>query len=210
MIAQFERKQIGFGKMEYQVWVNQTYVGAVRLTDGAGINMQSDLGGRDFFLSIPTFFGAVTTDGPITRKEAGVFDLNGSAGCIYDCGKRGSNIFNGIGYWSFCCDGNVLDAYEVGFGKKGTYCCVWSDDQLIAIISKALRTKHFETGYIIYLEDETYFELLVLINAYWDMTRNHRSGSASSYSTLHTPQKELKNKYDPNFILRIVAMEEQN
>lgn len=72
---------------------------------------------------------------------------------------------------------------------------------------KKTHTKKFESNYSIYAENCQDFEFLIVINAYWDISRYFISSSGEERHTLNTWQKELKNKYDPEFIPRIKAMD---
>ena len=46
-------------------------------------------------------------------------------GITYDCGERGTHFFNGIYYWTFELENEVYTVYEVGFGHRAIYYCVY-------------------------------------------------------------------------------------
>ena len=56
-----------------------------------------------------------------------------------------------------------------------------------------------------YREKEMPGRILYMLVTYWDFIKWYPESSYESH-TLNTWQKELKNKYDPNFIPRIEAM----
>lgn len=208
MIIQFERKQYKLGRFEYQISKENVLYGKISLEKGehANIKAQSYFADTNFSLEFNTMFGPKMKEGIITKQSAGNFNLNGEQGTIYYCGKKGSNFLNGIYYWNLQFSGVNYDVYEVGFGKKGIYYCIWSDNHLCAIISKKLHTKHFESVYTVYSEESVLDRLLIMLNVYWDITRFYPSESSEEWHTQNTWQKELKNKYDSSFIPRIKMM----
>lgn len=123
--------------------------------------------------------------GKINRKEVGQFQINEQKGIIYNCGEKGSNFFNGIYFWEFCEQDRVYRAYEVGFGRKGIYCCIWAEDHLVGIISKDMITRNFQSEYTLYTR-EIPIEWIALMTLYWDLTRYSPSRSRNENHTLNT------------------------
>ncbi|MDR0948074.1 MAG: hypothetical protein LBM69_00995 [Lachnospiraceae bacterium] len=104
-----------------------------------------------------------------------------------------------------------LQAYEIGFGRKGIYFVLKSGDTTLAVISKAMRTVNYLSAYKLYIEDESLRGMTVLLALYWDVTNYLQSLETSlahiEYHRLDTIQKGLKKHYDPTFIPRIESME---
>lgn len=208
MIIQVERKLYKLGKFEYQIFRDGVLYGKVSLENGGrtGIKAQSNFPQNNFSMEINTFFGKKIKYNDILKQEAGKFNLDNEAGKIYYCGKKGSNFLNGIYYWNFQLSGVNYDIYEVGFGRKGLFYCIWRNNCLCAIISRKLHSKHFGGSYTIYAEEFLKDSLLIMLNVFWDITRFYPSESSEETISLKTWQKELKNKYDPSFIPRIKSM----
>ena len=101
--------------------------------------------------------------------------------------------------------------YEVGFGHKGLYLCVYQEDHLIAIADKALVVKNYHDMYKIYAEDEANLQAILPLLLYYDLITHGDFMEVSLYSkkkkVVNTIQKELKEKYDPAFIERILHSE---
>lgn len=208
MVIQFERKQFAFARFDFEITQKGQKIGAITLgRSTAGlVDATGSFPSGNFHLTTDRIFGSPQWEGKINRRKAGQFQIDGQGGIIYDCGEKGSNFFNGIYFWEFCTQDRTYRAYEVGFGQKGVYYCIYENNQLMAIISKVTHTKHFESYYTIYAENIP-IEWLALLNFYWDMTRYYPTQSSEEWHTLNTWQKELKNKFDPTFIPKIIARE---
>lgn len=211
MILRFERKLIGLGNYYYKLSSNNQVLGQVIFQPAqfGHVNLLGDFESSSLRLMGGGTFGPLQWEGKINRKEAGQFQINGQNGIIYNCGEKGSNFFNGYYFWEFWGQDQVYRAYEVGFGRKGIYYCVWTEDHLAAIISNDMVTRHFQNGYTLYTK-EISIEWMALMTLYWDLTRYPPSRSRNKGHTLNTWQKELKNKYDPNFISAIIEDEKKN
>lgn len=59
-----------------------------------------------------------------------------------------------------------------------------------------------KTGYELYCENDFPIELLIAINLFVDLTK-YKTTELYTNQSLHTFQKDLKNKYDPTFITKI-------
>jgi len=207
MVLQFDREQYERGRFRY-VTYNHDRVNTIcfeKMNDG-NIVLHSNNLNEPFELQIYPFFKTtVKSDGEI-KQLAGDFSLGTkSKGLIYYCGKKGTNFLNGIYYWTFEIANTKYIAYEVGFGRKGIYLCVWGNEMTKAIVSKDVHTKRFESKYSIFIEDEAMAEIATICSLFWDLTRYYPSGSSEEFYTLNTWQKELKNKYDSGFIERVVS-----
>ncbi len=184
------------------------YVGKIDFSStcesGIGIESQSKDGG--FKLEIHRLFGQKIREDVVLKREAGVCTINGLLSHIYYCTKKGSNFINGIYYLELKYDDNIYKVYEVGLKRKGIYLCIYRNYELVAMVSKAIKTKHFSGFYEIYAKDDVPAEILLLFSSYWDIIRWAEVESSSVNHSLNTWQKELKEKYDENFIPEIKKM----
>lgn len=107
--------------------------------------------------------------------------------------------------------GTEFSAYEVGFGNKGLYLCVYKGDRIIAIVNKKLRVTNYKDSYVCYLESEEYADIVISYVIYYDMVSYGdllevalHSGEEKLVVTL---QKELKAKFVADFIPNIIAQD---
>lgn len=114
-------------------------------------------------------------------------------------------------YYEITFDNEVYYVYEVGFGSKGLYLCVYKGDMLIAIVDKALRVINYKDSYVAYLLNEQYAKIVTAFVVYYDVTAYGDLMQIALLSVkerrVNTVQKDLIEKFDPNFIPRIKAME---
>lgn len=95
------------------------------------------------------------------------------------------------------------DIFEIGFGNKdGQYFCVYKDNQLIAVFQNNYPNEYGKALYTIYSQDNDAIELSFLA-AYWFLKREYRYNAEQGSSRYITMYKEIKDKYDPEFINRI-------
>ena len=205
MVLQFKREQYHLGKFRYLLNSNNlTRVISFGKMNEGNIAVSSDESEPCFGMLIYSFFKRTEKDGNETKQLAGEFTIpSGIKGEIYYCGRKGSNFLNGVYYWTFEVENQKFIAYEVGFGRKGIYLCIWKDNKLFAIVSKDVHTKRFESNYTIYSEDDMPLEMVCICSLFWDLSRYYPTSSAEEFHTLNTWQKELKNKFDADFIKRI-------
>ena len=174
---------------------------------GSSIKVSGTLSNTETEFNIYNHYLEKTKINGVTKEWCGDYRIGKETGKIYYCGKKGSNFLNGIYFWTFEMSNQIIEAYEVGFGRKGIYLCLWSDNKLIAIISKKLHNKNFESSYQLFAESADKMVLIIIAASFWDITRYFVTASSEEWHTLNTWQKELKNKYDPTFIPRIKAIE---
>ena len=114
-------------------------------------------------------------------------------------------------YYEFTFNNEVYYGYEVGFGFKGLYLCIYKGEQLIAVVDKTVTVVNFKDCYTAYMLDEQYAKLVVLFVVYYDVIVYGDPREIALLSvqqrTVNTIQKELIAKYDPDFIAKIKAME---
>jgi len=100
--------------------------------------------------------------------------------------------------------------YEIGMGNDKHYFNFYENDKLIGIIHKHDRVIDFKDTYTLYFEDKdtsilaSVFTIFVDCGLYADVGKV--SGGSDEAVAFFTPQKELKEKYDPTFIPRIKAL----
>lgn len=166
---------------------------------------------QDFHLTMYTALGVgmgktgkAEVNGDIRQWLSGqcVF-ADGSHCLIYNCSKKGSHFFNGYRFWSLIRQGKRWDVYRVGFGRRAIYLCVYIEGTLSVIYSMDMQESHFESGYTVYALDAILPEELAILGVYLDMLLNPPGDSARKSHALTTFQKELKSKFDPNFIRRM-------
>lgn len=112
-------------------------------------------------------------------------------------------------YYEYLHKGQMYYGYEVGFGKNGLYLCVYREDQLIAIVDKQLRVVNFKDVYTAYIENAEDIEIVIPFVIYYDATAYGDVMEVAVMSVrekrVNTIQKELIEKYDANFIFRIIT-----
>ena len=101
--------------------------------------------------------------------------------------------------------------YEVGFGNKGLYLCIYKGDELIAIADKDLTVINYQDKYTVYTEKAEYTPIIMTLIMYYDITAHGDMMEISLVSVkkkkVNTIQKELIAKYDSSFIAKIKANE---
>lgn len=114
-------------------------------------------------------------------------------------------------YYEFTFNDEVYYGYEVGFGSKGLYLCIYKGDQLIAIVDKALRVINYKDSYTAYLLDEKWAVPVMTLVVYYDIVAYGDLMQIALLSVkerrVNTIQKDLIAKYDPTFIPQIKAIE---
>lgn len=114
-------------------------------------------------------------------------------------------------YYEFTFHNDLYYGYEVGFGSKGLYLCIYKGEQLVAIVDKDLRVINYKDSYTAYLLDGQYAKAVVALVAYYDIVAYGDLMQIALLSVqerrVNTIQKELIAKYDSSFISRIKAME---
>lgn len=205
MILHINREQYKPGRFRYVIDSGKGPLVAQfeRMHDGSITLFSDDLAVVKELRIYPSMERIQKNEGE-TRHFVGDFMWqSGDRGEMFYCGKKGSNFLNGIYFWAFRINNQEYLAYEVGFKRKGIYLCIWNNDQTLAIISKDTHTKHFESNYTVYAENGLSSELLSVCTLFWDLVRYYPSSSSEEYHTLNTWQRELRNKYDADFIARI-------
>ena len=104
-------------------------------------------------------------------------------------------------------DGDEYFLYEVGFGHKGLYLCIYRGEELIAIADKELTVINYQDKYTVYTKNDEFIQFIMPLIMHYDITKYGDVMDISlrsvKKSVVNTIQKELRAKYDPNFILQI-------
>ena len=180
---------------------------------------------QDFFMRSLNgigVLGAVNKDWLPNRKENGInkqnvalVDMGGEHIYVDYVSKKGQGLFGRYAYWSVVYQEHTYDLYEVGLGRDGSYLCIYQDDVTVAQCQLHTKVVNYENEYTMYAVDDLSKSLLVMIMTLWDVQgwfldklpeidgaqdlskKAHHNTNQYSVSTL---QKDLKAKYDPNFI----------
>lgn len=117
----------------------------------------------------------------------------------------------GYDYFNFVFNGKEYVVYEVGLGQSQHYICVYSGNETVAIIHKEDEKHNYCDKYVIYALDKAMLLDLSILTLYFDCIRypDHGEFTGESYvdDSFLTTQKELNNKYDPEFIPMIKEMD---
>lgn len=212
MYIELTRKSNGVSSFQYEAIeksdiVTSDYLNFLKPDKGSAIKVSGSFENTETLLNIYNWYSEKINANDITKERCGDYRIGSELGKIYYCGKKGTNFLNGIYFWTFEMSDQIIEAYEVGFGRKGIYLCLWCNNSIVAIISKDMHNKNFESSYQIFAENKDKMPLMIIATSFWDITRYFVTASSEEWHTLNTWQKELKNKYDPTFIPRIKAME---
>lgn len=210
MILRFERKRISLGQYQYSLAGAGVNAAADFIPAGENRRLLQSRGfGRNFALSILTGVGVLSGEagaaiqrGDVRMKAVASYNIGSGDVPICNCAQKGSNFFNGFSFFSLTFEGKTVDIYEVGFGRKGIYWCVYADAVPVAVFSMDLHTKDYGIGYTVYSEDWVKPELLGIVGMLMDVTHNSYEDGRSTYHTLNTWQKGLKEKYPAAFMAR--------
>lgn len=114
-------------------------------------------------------------------------------------------------YYKYDYYGDLYSAYEVGFGPKDLYICLYSGEELVAIVDKDLTVKDFKDTYTAYMKDGKYAEIITPLVIYYDIISYGDLGNVDAISVqrkqVYTPQPALKEKYQESFIPEVKALE---
>lgn len=140
-----------------------------------------------------------------------VYDKDHEIGSIAGRTQKGKKLFGGYPYYEYIENGETYQVYEVGFGMKGLYLCFYKNDSLFCIVEKELTTVNFKDKYKCYMADDSHLSVVAAFVIYYDTVSYGDILDMAVYSrkkaVVNTYQKELKARFDPDFIPRIKAME---
>lgn len=137
-------------------------------------------------------------------KKTTLFEIKKPDGEI--CGKIVSILvrgFFGYRYYQTTFNSEVYDCYVVGMGKEGTFVCIYSGEQQIAMIEKPPVVYDNKDTYKIYIKDDKYTEIICLFAVFYDHTAtgnyNKVAVKTKKVYYYYTMNKNLKSKYNPQF-----------
>lgn len=165
---------------------------------------------RDFSLAVFTGLGILSgkTGQPqqcgsnMRMRAVASYYIGGGYVSIYSCTQKGSHFLNGFSFCHFIFEGRNIDVYEVGFGRKGIYWCVYADGVPVTVFSMDMVAKGYGSGYTVYSEEGIKPELLAIVGVLMDITHNPSNDGCNTHRTLNTWQKALKEKYPAAFMAR--------
>ena len=107
--------------------------------------------------------------------------------------------------------GKVLDGYIIGVDHH-TYFCMYDEvGQMVATADKVLPVVNGKARYTIYVEDDSWMPMAIMMTAFihqHEYERENKQGLGSTSENLISFQKELKDKFQPDFIDRIRSQED--
>lgn len=132
-------------------------------------------------------------------------------GSIVGKNQKVKGLFQSYPYRNMNFQGNNYYLYEVGFGKKGLYLCIYRDEKLIAIADKELKVVNFQDKYTVYALDQRDIPAIMPLLMHYDMTAHgdvmEIAVRSVKWKSVNTIQKELIAKFDPEFIPRVKRLD---
>ena len=132
-----------------------------------------------------------------------MFENNTVVGKLVGRTKK-TGFLKAFAYYEFQYDNNVYYGYEVGFGSKGLYLCIYQEEELIAIVDKKLRVVNYRDVYTAYMLNDEDLKVVVPFVVYYDSVAYGDVMEVAVLSVkekrVNTIQKELIEKYDSSFI----------
>lgn len=145
------------------------------------------------------------------RMKFKLFEDDEKIGDIVGRTKK-TGLLKAYPYYAIAYKGTMYYGYEVGFGRKGLFLCVYEGDKIVAIVDKKLRVVNFKDTYTVYLEEEIYAPVVTLFTLYYDSATYGDVMEIARISVeqkwVNTMHKELINKFDPVFLSKVFALEE--
>ncbi len=167
-----------------------------------GITYGDDTFQRLYYNPSDTTWGSKLVD----RLSFKLFDAEKKIGHLVGKTQK-TGFLKAYAYYEYLFNGETYYGYEVGFGSKGLYLCLYRGDRLIAIVDKVLRVVDYKDCYTAYIEREEDAKILLPFVLYYDSTAYgdvmEVRAKHVSVKFVNTIQKEVLAKYDPEFIPRI-------
>lgn len=118
-------------------------------------------------------------------------------------------------YQEFTFKGEKYEMYDVRINGIGIYYCIYKNNELVAIVERNLNVKNWLDNYTIYSLNEIDEEFLYLATAHYDYVNFEERIFRQSTGTYHTEsgngyiefRKNILDKFNPEFIKRIIEME---
>ena len=147
----------------------------------------------------------------IDRMKFRLYSQDELLGSIEGINKKEKGFLQSYTYRFLKIGSDEYFLYEVGFGNKGLYLCIYRGDELIAIVEKALLVKDYQDSYEVYTTSSENIAVIVPLILHYDITAHSDMMEVSLASVkrkkVNTIQKELLKKFDDKFIEKVKAME---
>lgn len=155
-----------------------------------------------------------------TLQNVAIVNMGGEVIYVDYVSKKGKGLFGRYEYWSFTYQGQTYDLYQVGPNHKEIYLCIYRNNEIVAQCQLHNKSINYENEYTMYARDDLSKELLVMMMTLWDVQGwfldkikdvdgakdiNKKANHSVVNYSLTTVQKDLKEKYDPEFINRLNA-----
>lgn len=106
--------------------------------------------------------------------------------------------------------GKVLDSYIVGAEHKTYFCMYDEKGQMVATVNRVLPVHNGKSRYTMYIENDSWAQMVVIMTAAihqleYEIEEHQSLGRQGE--NLISFQKELKGKYQPDFVDRVVTQE---
>lgn len=179
-------------------------------TDGLNLHLEfPDLIYRMYFNNRDTTHGISMKE----RFKYRIFADDILVGEITGIVKKAKGLFQTYYGMKLELEDEMYVMYEVGFGRKGLYLCIYkNDDELIAIVEKDIKTVNFKDKYTVYTLGGEHVKYIIMSVLQYDIAQYgdiaEKAITSIKTDSINTIQKELIAKYDPEFIPRIKAMHE--
>lgn len=159
---------------------------------------------RLYYNPSDTSFGS----GLIDRMSFKLFDSDNQViGTVRGENKKVKGFLQSYSYRVFTKKDHSYFLYEVGFGNKGLYLCIYEDDELIAIAEKELTVINYKDIYTVYALSLSNLSDIMALIMHYDVTAYGDIMEISLLSVrkkkVNTVQKELISKFDPDFITKV-------
>lgn len=127
--------------------------------------------------------------------------------------KKFLGIKIGYEFYNYLSSEHEIHIFEIGLGAGHHYWYLYDEDILVAVIHKKDEVRMYLDEYTCYLIDEKYFDVTALYCLFLESTvyYNHclMDEPQINDTSLYSSQKQLRAKYDPNFIPKIMEMEKE-
>lgn len=104
-------------------------------------------------------------------------------------------------------EGKTYQMFESGLGKNQHFFSIYNEDETVAVIHKDDRVVNYLNTYTLYAEDKQEMEVALICTMFLEATafcdRTAGIGYKVDDTPYYTAQKELRDRYDSNFIPKI-------
>lgn len=114
-----------------------------------------------------------------------------------------ASFFNRYSYTEINFNNETYSMYCIGMGKEGLKYPIYKGDTQIALMEKENKVTNNLDEYVIYMQDDNYLDVALLIALYVDtrFAANRAESVSNSVQMTYsiTTNKELKSKYNPDY-----------